>query len=203
MFMSHHIDKIIFINLQERTDRRREIEAELDRFGLSYERFEAISTPEFGALGCSQSHLAVMKWAKQQGYETILILEDDFQFVVSKEEWEHELSGFFEEKIPFDVCMVSYAIYGSQDVGHKHVHKLLQSQTSSGYLLHRRYYDTLISFYEEVNANLEKTKNPMYIFDQAWKRIQPQHDWYYFKKRLGKQRPSFSNITGRVENYQC
>ena len=36
------IDKIIYINLKERTDRRRHIEAQLNSFGVEYERFEAV-----------------------------------------------------------------------------------------------------------------------------------------------------------------
>jgi GR25 family glycosyltransferase involved in LPS biosynthesis len=62
--MSHNIDKIFYINLEKRKDRREEIEKELNTFGLYYERFEAIETPGFGILGCGLSHLSVLKIAK-------------------------------------------------------------------------------------------------------------------------------------------
>lgn len=78
--MSTNIDKIIYINLNKRIDRRTDIEKDLNDFNLEYERFEAIETPGFGILGCGQSHLAVLKLAKERGYKNILIFEDDFTF---------------------------------------------------------------------------------------------------------------------------
>ena len=45
--MTEYIDKIIYINLEHRTDRREQIEGELDKFNLSYERFNAIKTKKF------------------------------------------------------------------------------------------------------------------------------------------------------------
>ena len=58
--MSENIDKIIYINLNKRADRKEQIEHELNAFDLSYERFEAIETNGFGCLGCGLSHLAVL-----------------------------------------------------------------------------------------------------------------------------------------------
>jgi ribosomal-protein-serine acetyltransferase len=88
--MSSYIDKIIYINLSKRTDRREEIENELNNFNLYYERFEAIPTPECGIYGCGLSHLSVLKLAKERNYKNILILEDDFQFLV---QWENQIVG--------------------------------------------------------------------------------------------------------------
>ena len=63
--MSNNIDKIIYINLDKRQDRKTEIENELiSKELLNFERFLAIETPGFGILGCSQSHLEVLKLAK-------------------------------------------------------------------------------------------------------------------------------------------
>ena len=93
--MSHNIDKIIFINLEKRQDRLLEIKNELDTFNLQYERFNAIEN-ECGIVGCGYSHLAVLKIAKERNYKNILILEDDFYFVVSKDEFERNLRLFFE-----------------------------------------------------------------------------------------------------------
>jgi len=104
--MSHNIDKIIFINLEKRKDRLLEIENELDKFNLEYERFNAIEH-ECGIVGCGFSHLAVLKIAKEKNYKNILILEDDFTFIVTKEEFEMELNRFFNNVSEYDVCMIS------------------------------------------------------------------------------------------------
>ena len=93
--MSKNISKIIYINLNKRTDRREQIEKELNDFNLPFERFEAIETHGFGTVGCGKSHLNVLKIARDRNYENILILEDDFTFLVSKEEFENQLTNFF------------------------------------------------------------------------------------------------------------
>lgn len=52
--MSNNIDKIYYINLEKRTDRKEQIETQLNIFSLEYERFNAIETPGFGILGCTK-----------------------------------------------------------------------------------------------------------------------------------------------------
>ena len=88
------IPHIIYINLNRRTDRKEQIEQELNSFGLSYERFEAIED-NYGAVGCGLSHIEVLKIARDRNYENIIILEDDFTFLVSKEEFYNQLNNFF------------------------------------------------------------------------------------------------------------
>ena len=77
--MSENIDKIYYINLEKRTDRKEQIEKELDQFGLPYERINAIEHTE-GCIGCSCSHLFALKKAKEKGYKNVLIMEDDALF---------------------------------------------------------------------------------------------------------------------------
>ena len=98
--MSENIDNIFYINMEKRKDRRSEIESELNNFNLPFERFEGIETKGFGTLGCGKSHLAVLKIAKERGYKNILILEDDFMFMVTKECFEELLTNFFNSFIP-------------------------------------------------------------------------------------------------------
>lgn len=80
-------DRIYVINLPDRTDRRREMVAQLGRIGLDadplVEFFPAVRPAdkgEFGSLGergCFLSHLGALKDAVTKGHRSILILEDD------------------------------------------------------------------------------------------------------------------------------
>lgn len=80
-------DRIYVINLADRTDRRREMEAQLALIGLAgdplVEFFPAVRPPDQGAFGsigergCFLSHLGVLKDAVAKGYQSILIMEDD------------------------------------------------------------------------------------------------------------------------------
>jgi len=86
-----YFDRIFVINLPSRADRRREIDRQLRRIGLSLqsplvELFRAIRPDQkgdfqsIGARGCFLSHLDVLRLARQRKYGRIVILEDDVNF---------------------------------------------------------------------------------------------------------------------------
>jgi glycosyl transferase, family 25 len=84
-------ESIYVINLASRTDRRREVEEQLSRIGLSSASpkvtfFNAVRVqdsagfPTTGARGCFLSHLRVLEDAVERGLASVLILEDDVNF---------------------------------------------------------------------------------------------------------------------------
>jgi glycosyl transferase family 25 len=204
--MSQNISHIFYINLDKRSDRREEIENQLQKYNLldKAERFPAFYTPEQGALGCAQSHLAVIKLAKERKYPNVLILEDDFYFIISKEEFEHELKQFFDANIPFDVCMISYNIQRSHPTEYPFLQKIIEAQTASGYIVNESLYDNLIDIYEESIPLLQQTgEHWNYANDQIWKRLQPITKWYALTTRCGKQRPGLSDNSGQYQDHDC
>lgn len=86
-------ERVYVINLPARTDRRREMAAQLQRVGLSFDDprvvlFPAVRPsdkgdfPSVGARGCFMSHLGVLKHIQNApGSGRALILEDDCDFV--------------------------------------------------------------------------------------------------------------------------
>jgi glycosyl transferase family 25 len=204
--MSKYIDKIIYINLDRRTDRRQDIENELLEKKLSnYERYSAIETPSFGALGCCLSHLNILKIAKERNYKNVLILEDDFMFLVSKEEVEKNLTKLFEGEVLFDVCMLSYKLLQCRSCEkYPFLLKALNIQTASGYIVNHLFYDKLIENLEVACNLLNQTqKHWLYANDQYWKSLQPESNWYCFATKLGKQRPCISDLRGTYVDYNC
>jgi hypothetical protein len=194
------IHKIVYINLDHRPDRRAEVEGELASVGLSGERFPAILRKP-GIVGCGLSHIGVLEKAKEEGWENVLILEDDFYFVVDKETVTREISAFFALEIPYDVVMLSYG-YDVSAPFNNVVDRAVNAQTASGYLVHRSFYDTLLHNLKEGSAQLIATgRHWDYANDQYWKRLQPITNWYCFKTRLGKQRPSYSDISEKFVHY--
>ena len=189
--MSKFIDKIIYINLEKRKDRKIQIEHELDNYELSYERFSAIEIKDQGILGCGYSHLAVLKLAKERGYNNILILEDDFMFIVSKKEFENNLQKLFDLKLNFDVCMLVYMNYESQNktTNISFLSKIFQCSNASAYLVNNQYYDKLIDILELNLPKLKQTKEHWkYANDISWFELQNKDNWYGFLPQLGKQR---------------
>ena len=202
--MSNYIDKIFYINLNKRQDRREQIEKELNDFGLNYERFEAIEYEPMGSYGCGMSHLQILKLAKEKNYKNILIFEDDFTFLVSKTIFEENLKTFFESGLDYDVCYLSYNLHEYQELENYNVNKVLFSQTASGYIINNHYYSVLIELYEwALPKLLETTYHWLYSNDVVWRDLQKKDNYYAFKTRIGKQRPSYSNCTVSFVDYNC
>jgi glycosyl transferase family 25 len=194
-------DAVIYINLESRLDRKIEIETELNNINFNFERFNAIPD-NFGIVGCTKSHLEVIKIAKEKKLKNILIFEDDFHFLVNKDEFWKEINNFFEKNIDFDILMLSYNIFKSEDYDNQLL-KVLDAQTASGYVVNEKMYDKLIHLWEEAIPLLVATgKHWIYANDQIWKKLQPNSNWFAFKKRLGKQRASYSNLANAFVDYQ-
>lgn len=201
MAASKYIEKVVYINLDKRPDRKKEMEGELAKMGLSGERFAAIEHRN-GAIGCSMSHLAVLKQAKANKHKNILVLEDDFQFVVDRATFEKELHSFFDLNIPYDVLMVSYNCYEKKPYN-AIVSRVNDAQTTSGYLVHERFYDSLLRVWEEgLQKFIETGNGPKYALDQYWKSLQPSSQWFLMNTRIGIQRDSYSDIEQRRVNYR-
>jgi len=198
--MCDQIDRILYINLDRREDRRNEIEAEIERMKLNdqAERFTAIEVlPPMGILGCGKSHLAVLKMAKERAYKRVLILEDDFLFTVTREELEASLTNLFEQHPRFDVCFLTcYLNEGTVLENTPQFTKVHSATTASAYIVQEHYYDEIIRLYEWAMPQLEATHaHWLYANDQVWGDLQKRDQWICFTNRLGQQRPGFSDNT--------
>jgi hypothetical protein len=187
-----HLGGVFYINLDRRLDRKAEIEAELAAVGLCGERFAGIERSP-GIIGCGQSHLAVLKIARDRGLKNVLIFEDDFQFLVTAERFWERLNTFFRRGRPFDVLMFSYATEQTEPVDDL-IMKVVSADTASAYIVSSAFYDPLIDLYETYLPLLASTgEHWIYANDQIWKRLQPGAQWYAFVERMGKQRGSYSD----------
>jgi glycosyl transferase family 25 len=105
MDINKYFDKIFYINLAKDIDRNNNLLAQFNKYGITnYERFEAISVNEIpepkyfrnfnkindkyilNSLACRESHVGVIKIAKEKGYGKILILEDDIEIIENPNE---------------------------------------------------------------------------------------------------------------------
>ena len=195
-----YLKHIVYINLDKRTDRCAQLESELARMDLQGLRFSAIETNP-GVLGCCESHLSVLKYARLKGWSQVCIFEDDFEFVVDKTSLYEKLAAFFGTNAPFDVLMLSHNLKMGEPYNET-VGYARDAQTASGYVVHSRFYDTLIANLEWGLENLRATgQHWKYTNDQCWKILQPSAEWFYFRARLGKQRAGYSNLAEDYVDY--
>jgi glycosyl transferase family 25 len=188
-----------YINLERRTDRREQIEKELSDKGIALERFPAIEISQQGHIGCSLSHLTVLKIARERKYESVMIFEDDFEFLVTKEEWDQLI-----QRLPasYDVVMFGYNIMESLPYNET-FDQAVNVQTASGYIVHSKFYDTLINRWQEGVTKFlyQPREESTYCCDQYWKALQPISEWYVYKTRIGRQRGGFSDTEKKMTYY--
>ena len=186
------ISKIVYINLERREDRRKEIENELATMGLAAERFNAIAKDP-GIIGCNMSHLKVLRDAEAAGLENLLVFEDDFQFLVDKPTFYKQIEDFFALDVPWDIVLLSYNLKSGEPYNDL-IGRARDAQTTSGYLINKKCFKPLADCIEAATEKLITTgQHWHYALDQAWKVLQRTGDVFYFTTRIGKQRPSFSD----------
>lgn len=203
------IDIIYYINLDHREDRRKEFLGEMERMGVPSDkiiRIPAVYKPKQGDWGCSLSHVKTMQMFQETSYTNCIVFEDDYMFTEDLGTINTAFQSFFDEKLPYDVCMLSCSVIRSEEISDtKTVVKLLEGQTTSGYMVSKTYCSTLLTNYQEgatliENSYKEKGKGVemqhAFCVDQYWKLLQPLGNWYVFNPKLGKQRDSFSDIMG-------
>jgi len=187
--MFEYIEKVIYINLEHRKDRREHIEKMLSVFPPEkVYRLSAVYEPGRGHLGCSKSHALAMKLAIDSGWKNCLIVEDDaiWNKFESGTEVLEKLS-----KNDFDVIMLG----GTAVEYDEPTNKLFKCHCSTAYLINQHYYSTLLSVFEESISILEKDYNPNRIgaLDSMWNSAQARDNWYIIIPCLMSQLTSYSD----------
>lgn len=205
-----YIDSIYFINLDHRTDRLEQFQEEMKRMGFPQEkitRIEAVSTPNIGVLGCAYSHIKTITSFLESSSKYCMIFEDDFLFTVDKHYCSFLLKHLFKTNSTFDIVMMGGKIMKEESISNPFLYRVLDAQTTSGYILSRKFASILKQNLEEGVSFLEKWyaehKSPKheYCLDIYWKGLQPESEWFVFHPKLGIQRESYSDIEKKISNY--
>jgi len=199
----NYIDKIYYINLEHRKDRKEHIENQIKKIidpKLSITtRFNAIANKN-GCIGCSKSHLAVIEECIQNNYNNVLIFEDDFEFIIDKSEFKNYLDTFFKKEIDYDILLLG--VNGPSFANKTDFFKVTNSLTTSGFIINNRVFNQFRDICKESISGLEQKKSGViYCIDDLWKQIQRNGNVYTFPKRVGKQRADYSDIIKKHVNY--
>jgi glycosyl transferase family 25 len=197
-----NIDAIIYINLNDRKDRFQQINQEFEKMGFDKNKIHRYPGIRLEILGCTLSHLDVIKMAKKNNFKNIMIFEDDYEFLIDKEKFNYLINRLFKEDPDFDVVMLSY----NQLISESHseiLNKTISSLTASGYIVNYKIYDSLIKMYEEaIHYLIRFAINPAQFFnDSYWFKLQKIYKWYQFKSKIGRQRESYSDMTRKIVKY--
>ena len=205
------IDAILYINLEHRHDRNEHCLNEIrkiDPLLKKTHRIDAVCNKSNGALGCTLSHIKAIKlFLDNLAWNTCIIFEDDFTFTSNDiNNINNSLLYLFDNSDEFDVLLLGVGVTDFKTVSTKssYINKVESSQTASGYILTKKYANTLLSNFITSSNNMIKLGwDSKWCHDQYWKHLMPSANWYTLKDRIGYQYSNYSDIENVNTDYKC
>lgn len=193
------IDKIVYINMDARTDRKSTLLQEFKRVGFADDkimRFPAASYHGCPNTGCLLSHANVLEMAYNMNLHNVLILEDDFIFIDNPAKIHEDIKAFFEMNIDWDVLMLTTCAAVVSEKTNSLISKISSSGNGAGYLVNRPMMLELSTLFKANVENLFVSKQHwVYQNDILWKTIMPTSQWYMFNHYLGYQKEGYSDLS--------
>jgi len=216
---ARHVDAVLYINLEHRTDRQKQVLAFLDRISFPREkthRIDAVYWPQNGHKGCCLSHIRALEFARDRNFRNVWIIEDDTSWRSAPPNAERDaaLSAQLDDIVRFcttrawDVILLSSTtiasepldIESSREFGARWQH-ITCAQTADNYLVNcERMLDALLRNFRECSERAPDdvfgTMVTRWALDQTWKTLQRRANarWFGFRPTLTRQRGSFSDI---------
>ena len=205
-------DKIYCINLDRRTDRWQNVIKEFDKIGLKgkVERVSAVeATP--GIKGCTLSHYNIIKQAKENKYKSILIFEDDVEFI-RVGEFEATINNALLQLqnlgIDYDMFYLGGNVKGTQNkkVSNNLV-KLNNVKTTHAYIVTEKMYNTILNIFDSRGIHKSPSwdgsdSNRLNIDFRYATDLAPYYNVYGVWPMLAKQAAGISDLDGKFHEYK-
>jgi hypothetical protein len=194
------VDTIYIVNLETRPDRYNDVLISLCNLHAPIHRvfhYKAQKDNLDPYIGASQNHVDVMKHFSESSKNYSLVLEDDIVFTENHTKILEDIREFFKRKYTFNLCFLALSKHGMRE----YYDDLLsitnqECTTSSAYFLAKETVKTVMEVACEGVENMKQTGNcHSNCIDRYWSKLPFK---YYFKQKLAFQRPSFSNLTQKV-----
>lgn len=207
-------DKVFFINLDSRPERRLHIEHELKKYDIVAERFPAIQLseeqneilkkegctfnndvrPEYSrfAKSCALSHLHVILRSKIMGYKNVLILEDDIIFSDDIIEKLEKTIEDLKKESRWDMFYIGCSPFASNKIT-ENLSLSLGSYAAHAYAVNGHFYDTILNIPFKVLPIID-----VYYYNLS---TNPLYKLYMASSNLAWQRPDYSTLEGECLDY--
>ncbi len=218
-------DKGFLINLEERTDRLQESISEFDKNNIQgVERFNAIKITEdsdqgWVIRGCTHSHMELLKRQVENGWEKMVIFEDDFIFDVCDNR-EISLSNEMIEKIystDFDLLFLGACLLEPADAISENLIKPNKFVQTTSYLTSLKFAEYVVNNFNYLDKELVVYGEQIdsyysvlatrshWLMNNRTKGVREikEHDLkiYFHYPILFNQRASYSNILNKITDY--
>lgn len=202
------IDAFIYINLENRDDRKKLLLDEFKKLDIPEDKIRKISgvrIPKNGHKGCIQSHILALQMAKLNNWNKVMILEDDAELNVEPNIFKDMIKKAMEQS-KWDIIILHGANQEKKENGEikdePELHYLKHSTQSTGYIIKNTYYDKLLNLFIHCNDMMSKDNWEVpgswegHALDQQWNKLVKKDNWMGFKNNLLKQRSISSSIMG-------
>lgn len=197
--INDYFDKIYCINLDRRTDRFENSSIEFSKNSLIVERFSAIDgnnlqetlTLNKWERACFMSHIEILKRIIEYGYERVLILEDDIEFI---DNLQYYFIGNIKS-IPDN--------WGMLYLGGNHINpptpinniigRISRTYTTSSYAITKKTAEYMIKKLEKAGM-----KEQIDVFYSGCHR---SGNCYTYYPKIAWQKPGFSDIQQGMQDY--
>jgi hypothetical protein len=200
-----NIDGYIYINLENREDRKKIILNEFSKISIPENKIYKISgvfVPKNGHKGNVQSFILALELAKLNKWKTVMICEDDMEILVEPEEFNNKvkylLNNLKEKNVKWDCIMLGQAYGKKVETNMKDIVKITGATTKTCIIVPEHFYDQLLNNFRASNdlmlpdrkseENYEK-----YASDQRWQVLQDVYTFLAFDQDLVKQRNIWSS----------
>jgi hypothetical protein len=188
-------DAVLYINLENREDRKELLLKELEKMQVPSEKIHKISgvyIPKNGHKGCIQSHIIALRMAEMNDWELTTIIEDDAELLISVDDFNNQLNNALKEleNIEWDILLLSTVnkqIDNIQSKKLKYVDKLSFATTATMYIIKKHYIPKLLKLFEHCNTMMthkqwgEDDGHEPYALDQKWNELIKKDNWYSLK----------------------
>ena len=183
--------KILYINLDKRTDRKEAMENILKDY--DYERVSAIEDQD-GYIGCAKSHIKCIEIARARKYQRVIILEDDFMF--------YKDNNFKNIILPetFDIFLLCNRIKAHVSMIDPFI-KVKDCSWMAGHILNQSIYNDLIDNLEKGIELRKGKKGHDYKLDIYWNKLFDHYECISHNFIFATQREGYSNIMNENKKY--
>ena len=201
-------DHIFVINLDRRKDRWEFISRQLARVGIEAERVSGVDgdlldpDPKIGngwnhkgQAGCVLSHRKVINLARERGYKSILVIEDDNVFIDNF----NTLFESYWKQVPdnWDLLYFGGSHLGALKPVNVNIGRCTKSFTTNMYAMKCTLFDTVLNLIPDNDKELEM---PIDVYFSVIQERAEKFNCYVFKPHLVWQDSIFSDIEKKSQD---
>lgn len=209
--MLSYFKKTYCINLTSREDRLHRVSKEFEENGLSkfFQRFAAVNPkrhdydPKYNKsigpyhvvpnAGCLGSHRAIIKEAKEQGLENVLVFEDDVKFIGDKEAVSESINDL--KNTDWGLFYLGATIEEEMKEVTPRLFQTKCAKATHAVAYSKKVYDDILNIVpEDINELLEFTCEYTAVDNFLIKEIQSKYQTFICNPMFAVQGRSFSDI---------